>query len=78
MTKVCLSPRGSGLNPNHAVVPGVLPSRQCSPTSQMGSLGAARGCLPLNVRSGAEDPGPLTWLSLEVAEALCPQVFSVT
>ena len=74
VTKVCLSPSSSGLNPNHAV-PGVLPSRQCSPTSKVGSLRGAQGCLPLKVRSGTEGPGPLPWLNQAVAEALCPQVF---
>lgn len=74
VTKVCLSPSSSGLNPNRAV-PGVLPSRQRSPTLKVGSLGAAQGCLPLKVRSGTEGPGPLPWLSLAVAEAQCPQVF---
>lgn len=70
VTKVCLSPRGSGLNPNQAV-PGVLPSRLFSHIEG----GQPQGCLPLKVRSGTEGPGPLPWLSLAVAEALCPQVF---
>lgn len=69
-----LFPRGSGPNPNYAV-PGVLrPRRQCSPTSKMGRLGAARGCLPLNAggEGVAERPGSLICLRLAIAEALYP------
>lgn len=51
-----LSPRGWGSHPNPAVLGRT--SRQCSPTSEMGRLGAARGRSAPKCQEGGRGPGP--------------------